>query len=369
MSRLEVDLGGLTLPSPVLTASGCAGTGRELAPYTDLAKLGAFITPSLSPQPRAGRPTPRLAETPSGLLHATGLPGPGVDGFVQRDLPWLAEQGVRVIASVAGGSVSEYATVARRLRDIDLAGLEINVACPNAEDRGQMFAGHPEAAAAAIRAVRAQVRPDVPVFAKLSPDVTDIVTIALACVDAGATGLSLINTVTGMAIDPVTLRPALSGIAGGLSGPAIRPIAIRCVHQVHAALPDTPIIGGGGIATGLDALEFLLAGATAVAVGSVLLHDPGAASRVQRELDDALSAAGLSSAADAVGLSHRASAPGYVPRQRVRPEPLGPPLTVVHPAAAPADPTTAPPEGPPRPTYAAEEPAPSGLFGRPKPRS
>jgi dihydroorotate dehydrogenase (NAD+) catalytic subunit len=353
----QTSLGGLALPSPVLTASGCGGSGRELAPYTDLARLGAFITPSLTPQPRAGRPTPRLAETPSGLLTATGLPGPGVDGFLQRDLPWLAEQGARVIASVAGGSVGEFATVARRLRGAELAALEINVACPNAEDRGQMFAGHPDAAAAVVRAVRAAVGPAVPVFAKLSPDVTDIVTIALACVDAGATGLSLINTVTGMAIDPVTLRPAVSGIAGGLSGPAIRPIAIRCVHQVHAALPDTPLIGGGGIATGPDALEFLLAGATAVAVGSTLLHDPGAASRIQRELEDALSAAGLSSAADAVGLSHRAPGqPGSAPRQRIRPAQVSPPLSAVRPAAAPADPTVNVPAST-LPTYAAADPA------------
>jgi len=319
VSRMEVRLAGLTLPNPVLTAAGCGGTGRELAPYTDLARLGAFITPSVTAQPRAGRPTPRLAEAPSGVLSATGLPGPGVDGFLQRDMPWLAEQDTRVIVSVAGASASEYAAVARRLRDdpdADIAALEVNVACPNAEDRGSLFAGHPEAAAAVIRAVRGNIRPDVPLFAKLSPDVTDIVTIALACVDAGASGVSLINTVTGMAIDPVTLRPALSGIAGGLSGPAIRPIAIRCVHQVHAALPDTPIIGGGGIASGADALEFLLAGASAVAVGTTLLHDPGAATRILRELEESLASTGLGTAAEAIGLAHRP----HVPRQRIRPE-------------------------------------------------
>ncbi|WP_242892116.1 dihydroorotate dehydrogenase [Actinomadura litoris] len=316
--RLRTTLGPLELPNPVLTASGCGGTGRELAQFSDLARLGAFVTTSVMPQARAGRPTPRVAETPSGLLTATGLPSPGVETFLERDLPWLIEQGVRTIVSVAGNSVEEYGDIASRLRNVPgVAAIEVNVACPNVEDRGRMFGWHPTAAASVVRAVRAYARPGLPVFAKLAPDVTDIVTIALACVDAGADGLTLINAMEGMAIDTGTLRPALTGVSGGLSGPAIRPVAVRCVYQVHAALPSTPIIGVGGVASGLDALEFILAGAGAVAVGTALFHDPAAGSRVLRELDEALAARRIGRLADAVGLAHKPA--GYVPPQ-VRPQ-------------------------------------------------
>ncbi|MQY02417.1 dihydroorotate dehydrogenase [Actinomadura macrotermitis] len=321
-TRVRTRIGSLELANPILTASGCGGTGRELAQFTELGRLGAFVTTSVMTRPRAGRPTPRAAETPSGLLTAMGLPGPGIEGFLEHELPWLAEQDVPVIVSIAGDSVEEFAELARRLREVPgVAAIEVNVACPNVQDRGRMFAWHPGAAASVVRAVRSHARPGVPVLAKLTPDVTDIVTIALACVDAGADGLTLINTVEGMAIDPRTLRPALTGVSGGLSGPAIRPIAIRCVYQVHAALPRTPIIGVGGVATGLDALEFILAGASAVAVGTTLFHDPAAAPRILRELDEALAARRVGRLADAVGLAHRPT--GHVPPQ-VRPEPDGP---------------------------------------------
>ncbi|MFF5257465.1 dihydroorotate dehydrogenase [Actinomadura viridis] len=316
---METRLGGLELPNPLLTASGCGGTGRELAQFFDLNRLGAFVTTSVTARPRAGRPTPRMAETPSGLLTAMGLPGPGIEGFVERDLPWLAEQGVRTIVSVAGNSVEEFGELARRLRGVPgIAAIEVNVACPNVADRGRMFAWHPGAAAAVVRAVRAHARPGVPVLAKLAPDVTDIVTIALACADAGADGLTLINTMEGMAIDTGTLRPALTGVSGGLSGPALRPVALRCVYQVHAALPGTPIVGVGGVASGLDALEFLLAGASAVAVGTTLFHDPTAVPRILRELEEALAARRIPRVADVVGLAHKPA--GHVPPQ-VRPEP------------------------------------------------
>ncbi|WP_433325463.1 dihydroorotate dehydrogenase [Spirillospora sp. CA-294931] len=319
MSALGTRLAGLDLPNPVLTASGCGGTGRELAQFFELSKLGAFVTTSVMLQARAGRPTPRMAEAPSGLLTAMGLPGPGIEGFLERDLPWLAEQEARTIVSIAGNSVEEFGELARRLRGVSgIAAIEVNVACPNVEDRGRMFGWHPSAAASVIRNVRAMARPGVPVLAKLAPDVTDIVTIALACVDAGADGLTLINTMEGMAIDPGTLRPALTGVSGGLSGPAIRPIAVRCVYQVHAALPGVPIVGVGGIASGLDALEFVLAGASAVAVGTATFHDPTAAPRVLRELDEALAARRIGRLADAVGLAHKPT--GFVPPQ-VRPEP------------------------------------------------
>lgn len=322
--NLTTRLGGVELPNPVMTAAGCGGSGRELAQFFDLAKLGAFVTTSVMMRPRAGRPIPRVAETPSGMLTSMGLPGPGVDTFLARDLPWLAEQGARTIVSVAGNSAEEYAAVARRLGDAPgVTALEVNVACPNAEDRGLMFGSHPGAAAEVVRAVRAHTRRDVPVLAKLSPDVADIVTVALACVDAGADGLSLINTTVGLTIDTGTMRPALTGVSGGLSGPAIRPIALRCVYEVHAALPDTPIVGVGGVATGLDALEFILAGACAVGVGTTLFHDPSAGPRIARELEDALAERRMERLSDAVGLAHRPpvnALAGLVPRQ-IRPEP------------------------------------------------
>ncbi len=303
---LRTKLGHVELPSPVLTASGCAGAGRELSRFTDVAKLGAVVTKSIMLAPRAGRPTPRMAETPSGMLNSIGLQGPGIDAFLQRDLPWLLSQGARAVVSIAGSSAAEYAELARRLSDAPgVTAIEVNISCPNVEDRGTVFACDPNAAAAVIEAVRASARYDIPVFAKLSPDVTDIVTIARACVAAGADGLSLINTLLGMAIDTQTMRPALAGVTGGLSGPAIRPIAVRCIWQVRQALPDVPIIGMGGVRTGRDALELILAGAAMVSLGTVIFHDPGACDRVLRELGDELARAGAERLSDVIGLAHQ----------------------------------------------------------------
>jgi dihydroorotate dehydrogenase (NAD+) catalytic subunit len=318
VSTLTAWLDHVELPNPLLSASGCGGSGRELAPFFDLAKLGAFVTPSIMLEPRAGRPLPRVAEAPSGLLAATGLPGPGLEAFLAKDLPWLVKQGARTVVSIAGHTVDEYAEAGRRLHDAPgVSAVEVNLACPNAEDRGVMFAAHAEASAAVVRAVRAHTRQDVPVIAKLSPDVADIVTMALACVDAGANALTVINAVTGMTIDTAATRPAMPGVlAGGLSGPAIRPIAVRCVFEVHAALPKVPIVGVGGVACGLDALEFILAGASAVGVGTALLHDPSAPPRILKELEEALSARGIGRLTDAVGLAHRVT--GNAPRQ-IRP--------------------------------------------------
>ncbi|MFC0039346.1 dihydroorotate dehydrogenase [Actinomadura rayongensis] len=310
--RLRTVLGPLDLSAPLLTAAGCGGSGRELAQFFELSKLGAFVTPSVTLRPRAGRPTPRVAEAPSALLTAMGLPGPGIEGFLDRDLPWLAEQDVPVVVSLAGDSAEEFGELAARLRGAPgVAAIEVNVACPNVEDRGRMFSRHPRSAASVVRAARAGAAPGTPVLAKLAPDAADLANVALACVDAGADGLTLINTVEGMAIDTTTLRPTLTGVSGGLSGPAIRPIALRCVYQVHAALPDVPIVGVGGVTSGLDALEFLLAGASAVAVGTTLFHDPGAVPRILRELEEALAARRLGRVADAVGLAHKPA--GYVP--------------------------------------------------------
>jgi dihydroorotate dehydrogenase (NAD+) catalytic subunit len=302
---LRTRLGNGELPNPILTASGCASSGRELAQYIDVSKVGAIVTKSVMLAPRAGRPTPRMAETASGMLNSIGLQGPGIDAFLQRDLPWLLSRGARAVVSIAGSTVDEFAELAARLSDAaGVTALEVNISCPNVEHRGQVFACDPVDAGAVIEAVRARARPDLPVFAKLSPDVTDIVSIARSCVSAGADGLSLINTLLGMVIDTETMRPVLAGLTGGLSGPAIRPVAIRCVWSVREALPGVPIIGMGGVTTGRDALEFILAGASMVAVGTAIFHDPSACARILRELDDELTRRGIERLADLVGAAH-----------------------------------------------------------------
>ncbi len=306
---LRARLGQAELPNPILTASGCAGSGRELAQFFDVSKIGAVVTKSVMLAPRAGRPTPRMAETPSGMLNSIGLQGPGIDAFLQRDLPWLLSRGARAVVSIAGGTVDEYAELAARLSDsAGVTAIEVNISCPNVEDRGQVFACDAGAAGAVIDAVRGRARYDIPVFAKLSPDVTDIVAIARACVAAGADGLSLINTLLGMAIDMGTMRPVLAGMTGGLSGPAIRPVAVRCIWQVREALPDVPIIGMGGVRTGQDALELILAGATLVSVGTAIFHDPSACMRIVRELEEELARRGVEHLSDVVGLAHEPSA-------------------------------------------------------------
>jgi dihydroorotate dehydrogenase (NAD+) catalytic subunit len=303
---MSTALGRFELPNPVLTASGCAAAGRELNQFFDVAKLGGVVTKSIMLRPRSGRPTPRMAETPSGMLNSIGLQGPGIDAFLETDLPWLVERGARAVVSIAGGTVEEFGKLATRLRDAGGASMiEVNISCPNVEDRGQVFACDPRAAANVVQAVRRATRAEVPVFAKLSPDVTDIVAVARSCVEAGADGLSMTNTLLGIVIDTDTLRPVLAGVTGGLSGPAIRPVALRCVWQVHQAMPDVPILGMGGIRTGLDALQFVLAGASAVSVGTETFHDPDAPIRVLNELTKALADRGFERFSDAVGLAHQ----------------------------------------------------------------
>jgi len=302
---MSTALAGLTVSDPVFTASGCAAAGRELSPFNDLRAIGGVVTKSIQLAPRSGRPTPRMAETPSGMLNSIGLQGPGIDSFLDNDLSWLADNGVCAAVSIAGSSVDDYAKLATRLRGQPVGLIEVNISCPNVEDRGQVFACDAGAAAAVVSAVRRAAPNGVPVFAKLSPDVTDIVAIAKSCVDAGADGLSLINTTLGIAVDPTTLRPMLAGVTGGLSGPAIRPLAVRCVWQVHAALPHVPLMGIGGIRTGVDALEFIAAGASAVQVGTVIFNDPSAPSRISRELRAALAERGIDRLRDAIGIAHR----------------------------------------------------------------
>jgi dihydroorotate dehydrogenase (NAD+) catalytic subunit len=302
---MRARLGQADLPNPVLAAAGCAGAGRELAQFIDVARVGAVVSKSIMTEPRTGNPAPRLAETPSGLLNSVGLQGPGIDAFLRRDLPWLLSRGARVVVSIGGQTVREYAALAARLAvAAGVSAVEVNLSCPNAEDAGRPFALDPATAGAVVAAVRGSLRYDIPVFAKLSPDVTDIVGVAGACVTSGTDGLSLINVLLGMAIDPDVMRPALAGAYGGLSGPAIRPVAVRCVWQVREAFPDVPIIGTGGVRTGRDALELLLAGASVIGIGTAIIHDPSACSRVLRELEEELAAIGVDRVADVIGQAH-----------------------------------------------------------------
>lgn len=302
---MSTELAGIDLPSPVLTASGCAAAGRELDQFIDIAAIGGVVTKSITMEPRAGRPTPRMAETPSGMLNSIGLQGPGIQAFIETDLEWLRQRGARAVVSIAGDTVEDYTRLAKALRMQDgISAIEVNISCPNVANRGMVFACQPDSASAVIQAVRRNSDPRVPVFAKLSPDVTDIVEIAHACVRAGADGLSVINTLLGLVIDTDTMRPALAGVTGGLSGPAIRPVAVRCVWQIRQALPEVPILGMGGIRTGLDALQFILAGAQAVSVGTTIFNDPSAPARIHTELALALAERGFGRLRDAIGLAH-----------------------------------------------------------------
>lgn len=300
------DLAGAKLPNPILTASGCAGSGKELSQFFPLTELGAIVTKSIMIKARSGRATPRMAETPSGMLNSIGLQGPGVDLFLENDIPWLASQGARTIVSIAGETVEDYAVLARRMRNLPgVVGIEVNISCPNVENRGMVFSCQPESARAAIEAVRRNIGGELPIIAKLSPDVTDIVWIAREVAHAGADGVALINTLLGMVIDTDSMLPKLAQKTGGLSGPAIRPVAIRAIYQVHAALPQLPILGMGGITSGRDAFEFILAGASAVSIGTATFGNPTAVTTVKRDLESILKEKGFASVAEAVGFAHR----------------------------------------------------------------
>lgn len=302
---LAVTLAGLSLPNPVMVASGGVATGRELAPFVDVGALGAVVTRSVTLDRSAGSPMPRIVETASGVLHAGGLQSPGLQGFLATELPWLAQRRARTVVSIAATSLGEYAELGRRVGDSPgVSAVEVNLACPNHDANGRLFSREPYQAAKVLNAVRRDVPHGVPVLAKLDAE-PGVVTMAQALVKAGADGLVLVNGVPGMAIDPSTLRPALGAGVGQLSGPAIGPLAVRCVWDVHAALPEVALVGVGGVRTGFDALELLLAGASAVQVGSILLHDPSAPARILRELHEELAGRGLTSVADVVGRAHR----------------------------------------------------------------
>jgi dihydroorotate dehydrogenase (NAD+) catalytic subunit len=273
--NLTVDLGGgLILKTPVVAASGTFGYGEEYAGVLDLNRLGAVAVKGLSLEPRSGNPEPRLIETPSGLLNAIGLANVGLDAFVSQKLPFLRRFDVKVIVNIFGGTIEEFEVLAQRLSDAGgVHALEVNVSCPNVKQGGISFGQSLSAVFEVVRAVRR--RTHLPTIVKLSPNVTDIAEVAKAAHAGGATAVSLINTLVGMAIDVETRRPKLAAWTGGLSGPAIRPVAVRMVWEVSKAVP-IPILGMGGIACGEDAVEFLLAGASAVAVGTANFMSPRA---------------------------------------------------------------------------------------------
>jgi dihydroorotate dehydrogenase (NAD+) catalytic subunit len=278
MEDLRVNIGSLELANPVMTASGTFGYAREFENLMDLRRLGAVIVKGISLHPRDGNPPPRIAETACGMLNAIGLQNVGVDRFIREKMPYLAALGVPVIVNILGDSLEEYGEITARLAGVPgVAGIEVNISCPNVAKGGVAFGTDPQMAAAATAAVKA--RAAVPVMVKLSPNVTDITVIARAVEDAGADSVSLINTLIGMAINLKSRRPALANICGGLSGPAIKPVALRMVYQVAAAV-KIPVIGIGGITCATDALEFLLAGATAVQIGTANFVNPAVSEEV-----------------------------------------------------------------------------------------
>jgi len=308
MSALDFStkIGSKRFSNPIFTASGCASSGQELSHFFPLTELGAVVTKSIMTKARTGRATPRMAETPSGMLNSIGLQGPGIDTFLENDIPWLIENNAKIVVSIAGETVEEYGVLARRLRAVSgISAVEVNISCPNVENRGQVFSCHPDTSTAVIESVRRNIGGELPIIAKLSPDVTDIVAIAKAVIDAGVDGLALINTLLGMVIDTNSMKPKLAGKTGGLSGPAIRPVAVRAIYQVHQAFPNIPIVGMGGVATGRDAFELVLAGASAVSIGTASFGNPTAALQVKNELADLLTQKGFKDFRDAIGFAHR----------------------------------------------------------------
>jgi len=275
---MEVELAGLRLQNPVMPASGTFGFGEEYEGYLDLNSLGAIVTKSVTLEPTPGNPPPRVAETPAGLLNSIGLQNPGLEVFLREKMPFLRQLRPPVIVNIAGRTLEEYVELARRLDGVDgVAALEVNISCPNVKEGGLAFGSSPEQAARLIRAVRRVTT--LPIIAKLSPNVTDVVAVAKGVEAAGADAVSLINTLQGMAVDLERRRPVLGNISGGLSGPAVKPVALYCVWRVAREVM-IPVIGMGGIMTATDALEFLLAGARAVAVGTANLVNPRAMAEI-----------------------------------------------------------------------------------------
>ena len=307
VSKETVDLtttvGSVALANPVMTASGTAGHGDELGAYVDLSTLGAVVVKSLSPEPWAGNAAPRVHETPAGMINSVGLQGPGVRKWLEEELPAVIATGATVVASIWGTTIEDYAKAAELLRDapIEVVAVEVNVSCPNVHDRNRMFAHAPETTAEAIQAASVCGRP---MWAKLSPNVSDLASIAKAAHSAGADAVTLVNTVLGMAIDTETRTYRLGGGGGGLSGPAIHPVAVRAVHDVHAAYPEIPIIGVGGVARGVDAIELMMAGASAIQVGTASFADPRSVARVLKEIEAWCAERSIGSVRELIGVVH-----------------------------------------------------------------
>ncbi len=298
----RVCIGSVTLRAPVMTASGTAGYGNEFEGLLELDALGAVVTKSLAHFAWNGNPAPRVHPTSAGMVNAVGLQGPGIDPWLRDTLPDLLDTGATVVASIWGRSVDDYRRAAEMLADapVGVVAVEVNLSCPNLEGRNAMFAHDVELSAEVIRATAACGRPR---WAKLSANTDRIVQVAEAVAGAGAEAVTCINTMLGMAYDPATLRPALGAGGGGLSGRAIHPIAVRAVHDVHAALPELPVVGVGGVSSGWEAAEMLLAGARAVQVGTATFADPAAPLRVQEELLSWASAAGCTTMGDVGALA------------------------------------------------------------------
>jgi dihydroorotate dehydrogenase (NAD+) catalytic subunit len=283
---LRVDIGKLSLKNPVMTASGTFGYGQEYAPLVDLNRLGAIIVKGLSIKPARGNPPPRIVETSCGMLNAIGLENIGIDAFISEKLPFLSALNTPTIVNIYGKQVSDYVKIAERVEGVEgIDGIEINISCPNVREGGMAFGAYPESAGKVVEAVR--MCTEKPVIAKLSPNVTDITQIAKSVESAGADAISLVNTITGMAIDIHSRRPKLANITGGLSGPAIKPVALRLVWQVVQAV-RVPVIGLGGIMSAEDALEFLIAGATAIQVGTANFVDPNATIKILEGIENFL---------------------------------------------------------------------------------
>jgi len=296
---LTVRIGSMTMKNPVMIASGIFGYGDEFRGLADYGALGALVLKTITPQPRAGNPPAhRTVETSGGMLNAIGLENVGLEAFIREKLPLALEYGTNIVASIAGDTADDFAHCARALDASDVAAIEINISCPNVKQGGMAFGIHAEASAEVTAAVRAATRK--PVISKLTPNVTDIAAVAVACERAGADAVSLINTFSAMAIDVETRRPLLAAGAGGLSGPAIRPAAVYRVHQVAQAV-SIPVVGMGGIWNANDALEFIIAGASAVAVGTALYADPAAANRVLSGIRDYLDRHAIDGIAHLVG--------------------------------------------------------------------
>lgn len=303
MNRLSVDLPGLQLKNPIMPASGCFGFGKEYGKLYDLSVLGAIMIKATTLETRLGNPTPRVAETSSGMLNAIGLQNPGLQGVMEGELPWLAQFDVPIIANVAGTETEDYVEVAKVLSTApNVYALELNISCPNVKEGGITFGTDPKIAKELTAAVKAVSQ--VPVYVKLSPNVTDIKEIAIAVEEGGADGITMINTLLGMRLDEKTGKPIIANKTGGLSGPAIKPVAIKMVHEVSQVV-NIPIIGMGGITNTQDVIDFLSAGASAVAVGTANFVNPFICPTIIEELPAKLDELGINHISELVGRSHR----------------------------------------------------------------